>query len=120
MQSNVPSIGDIVSIGKFYLDSRHKVTPEIKNHFIIFKSDDPNGRPGFSGVSLELALFVWSQSQDEARKQLFEITNSAVIEFHKTSEGRNQFLEEMSDTSLEKYWGLYRRLTYLIGDPERY
>ena len=90
MQALIPSIGEVVYIGKFYMDTHHSGTPEVKLHFLIFKQTAPSGEPGYAGVTLELGLFTWSKDPEGAKQSLVTISEETIVGLHSSKNGRNQ------------------------------
>ena len=62
MKTIKPEIGKIKWMGKYYMDTGYSETPEVKLHYLIFSDKGPNGQVGFTGLTLELGLFLWSSN----------------------------------------------------------
>ncbi|AJR16740.1 hypothetical protein LEP1GSC096_0080 [Leptospira interrogans serovar Hebdomadis str. R499] len=104
-------IGKVVLFGKIW---RHVNGHSLKIHYLIFEQKGPEDESGYAAVALELGLFSWGIDEIKSKSNLFQ-----HIEEYLSSLKENEGLYELlKNTQLEEYWGIYRQLLFLCGDPE--
>lgn len=104
----------VVGIGRL------KITPSNLNknniviptlHFLVIKGED-----GFDSICLELILSSFGKTENEAVNNLVSYTNTYITEMVNMGEsGIEQILESVEDSSMEKYWQLYRKINFKLG-----
>ncbi|EMK02916.1 hypothetical protein LEP1GSC166_1853 [Leptospira kirschneri] len=106
-------IGKVTVFGKTW---RKINSHSLKIHYIIYEQKGPQGEPGFHAVGLELSVFGWGSTEEQAKELLFASIDLYLKKLG--NEEREIVFELLGDTTAEKYWAIYRQLLYLFGDPE--
>lgn len=104
-------IGKVVKFGKV---TKHFVEKPFKIHFLVFQQDGPKGEKGFGAVALEFGYFSFSEDEQEAVDTIMALVNSLAARITDT----NEVLYHIEKINLDEYWEVYRKITYLYGDPE--
>lgn len=104
-------IGKVVKFGKV---TKHFVEKPFKIHFLVFQEKGPNGEEGFGAVALEFGYFSFSENEQEAVNAIMGLVNSLALKITDT----NEVLYHIEKINLDEYWEIYRKITYLYGDPE--
>ena len=114
---------DVRIFGKLYIENTSTKNTENKNeiklHFLVYNLDGPNGEKGFESVALELGIFCWSITPEDALNQVFEYSKILFQELFSSPKGFDQYLDELKNEELGSLWGVYRQISLLLGDPER-
>lgn len=107
-----------LAIGKFTTFGTTRALPGGKSHFLICEDKGPSGENGFVSVSLEYAQMAWDKSEEVSLEKLIHQVKDYLGEMGKTREGRLAIFTLIGQNEMGAYWGIYRQLTKLYGDPE--
>ncbi|TGN17366.1 hypothetical protein [Leptospira idonii] len=70
---------------------------------------------GYQSVALEFGFFAYGETPEKSEQNLF----SQVDEFAKSVKTNAEFIAAIENLNLENFWDTYRKITFLVGDPER-
>ncbi len=107
-----------IAIGKFKGFGTTTALPGGKSHWLIYEGKGPSDKDGFISVCLEYAQIVWDKDPSASLRKLVHQAKDYLEEMHKTPDGRNAIFSLIGQGGMESYWGIYRQLTRLYGDPE--
>ena len=105
----VPEIEEIVAYGK--------IVTVLPLHYLLYEEESPLGEPGFTGLCMDLGVFSWARSADEAHEQLNQSIFDYMVKQAKSKSGMLDLFNQLADPFFEAHWGCYRQLTFLCGDP---
>jgi len=105
-------IGDIVLIGKSW---NYEAFANLKIHYLVYKDKGIDDEDAFTAVALELGLFATSHNVDSAKEDLQAIIHDYISKEQVSVNTIDRYLER---TEMDSFWVLYRRLSFLLGDPE--
>ena len=114
----VPPIEDIVQYGKEEYRFIERISIFEQVHVLVYADRGLVGKPGFTAVCLEYSLFCWESSEEYAISRLYNMVDGYVESLNKTRAGRARLFRDLGDVSMAGFWGLYRQLSYLLGEPE--
>ena len=105
-------IGKTRCFGKLLCETGKRV------HFLVFQEAGPSGKDGYLSIILEYGQVAWDESEAGSLAIVFHQTKVYLDELNQTPEGRAQRYSLLAHTSMEEYWGIYRKLTDIYGDPQ--
>lgn len=119
LQSNdlfeAPALASVVRFGKFKAVGRDDAG---RLHYMVYEYEGPRGEAGFEAVCLEYELFAYGDDVEEALKLLLHQTNAHISDRAASKAGRKELWDQLGRRDMEDFWGVYRQLISLLGDPE--
>ena len=109
---------DILAIGNFTSFGSTRALPGSKAHFMVYKGKGPTQKKGYVSICLEYAQFVWDKVEKISIKKLLHQTEDYLKKMNASPENRKALFRLIGQTDMEAYWGIYRQLVRLYGDPE--
>ncbi len=109
------AIGDCTSFGKVVIPSPIGWQ---KVHYLVIKSAGPAKEKGSMAICLEYGQTAWDKHEKHCFIMMCQQTKDYLEKLGSSPYGRKELLELLGQNTMESYWGIYRRLTMLYGDPE--